>query len=82
MGTASPWCTEARTRGCSCHRWVQGHVSRVTCHVYHVSRVQVVGGGAAARAGLRRGDRVVRINSKVPRSLEEAVSLLKKSKVG
>ena len=58
------------------------HVSRVTCHVYHVSRVQVVGGGAAARAGLRRGDRVVRINSKVPRSLEEAVSLLKKSKVG
>ena len=59
-----------------------GARSRVTCHVYHVSRVQVVGGGAAARAGLRRGDRVVRINSKVPRSLEEAVSLLKKSKVG
>ena len=59
-----------------------GAMSRVTCHVYHVSRVQVVGGGAAARAGLRRGDRVVRINSKVPRSLEEAVSLLKKSKVG
>ena len=52
------------------------------CHVYHMSPVQVVGGGAAARAGLRRGDRVVRINSKVPRSLEEAVSLLKKSKVG
>ena len=78
MGTASPWCTEARTRGCSCRRWVRGHVSRVS----RVSRVQVVGGGAAARAGLRRGDRVVRINSKVPRSLEEAVSLLKKSKVG
>ena len=41
MGTASPWCTEARTRGCSCHRWVQGHVSRVS----RVSRVPCPGGG-------------------------------------
>ena len=37
MGTASPWCTEARTRGCSCRRWVRGHVSRVTCHVSRVT---------------------------------------------
>ena len=38
MGTASPWSTEARTRGCSCRRGVQGHVSRV-------SRVPCPGGG-------------------------------------
>ena len=41
---------------------------------------QVVAGGAAMRAGLRREDRVVRINKKIPRSIEEAVELMKRAR--
>ena len=32
------------------------------------------------RAGLRREDRVVRINKKIPRSIEEAVELMKRAR--
>ena len=32
------------------------------------------------RAGLRRDDRVVRINKKIPRSIEEAVELMKRAR--
>lgn len=42
---------------------------------------QVVSGGAAMRSGLRTNDRLVRINKKTPKSIEEAVDLMKKSKV-
>ena len=42
---------------------------------------QVVSGGAAMRAGLRAQDRLVRINKKIPRTIEEAVDLMKMAKV-
>ena len=42
---------------------------------------QVVPGGAAVRAGLNKDDRILRINKKSPRNIEEAIEILKKSKV-
>ena len=42
---------------------------------------QVVTGGAAMRSGLMTNDKLVRINKKTPRTIEEAVDLMKKSKV-
>ena len=42
---------------------------------------QVVSGGPAMRAGLEREDRVVRINNKTPRNIQDAIEMLRKSKV-
>ena len=42
---------------------------------------QVVPGGAAVRSGLNKDDRILRINKKSPRNIEEAIEILRKSKV-
>lgn len=41
---------------------------------------QLVPGGAAARSGLRKEDRIVMINKKCPKTMEEAIGILKKAK--
>jgi len=41
---------------------------------------QVVPGEAAVRAGLNKDDRILRINKKSPRNIEEAIEILRKSK--
>ena len=41
---------------------------------------QVVPGGAAMRAGLRKGDKILSINKKSPKKIEEAIEILKKAK--
>ena len=38
-------------------------------------------GGAAMKSGLRKEDRVVKINNKLPKTIEEVIDVLKKSKV-
>ena len=42
---------------------------------------QVVPGGAAVRSGLNKDDRILRINKKSPRNIEEAIEILRQSKV-
>ena len=59
-------------------------VSQVSqSEVSHVSNIQsqVVSGGPAMRAGLEKEDRVVRINNKTPRNIQDAIEILRKSKV-
>ena len=46
-----------------------------------IVKSQVVSGGPALRAGLEKEDRVVRINNKTPRSIQDAIEILRKSKV-
>ena len=41
---------------------------------------QLVPGGAAVRAGLRKEDRIVMINKKCPKTMEESIGILKKAK--
>ena len=41
---------------------------------------QLVPGGAAMRAGLKKEDRIVMINKKSPKTMEEAIGILKRAK--